>query len=208
MKAPFPYFGGKRRIASKVWQALGDVDHYIEPFFGSGAVLFSRVDWQGKTETINDKDAFISNVWRSIKYQQPDKTATYCLYPIHHSELIARKKFIFKNKERLYRNIIANPDFYDARMAGYWIYAASLSNNNQIPSISNNGKGVFRSEVNDIQLYFNKLSSRLSKVRVCNGDWNQILGGNWQDKSWKSVGIFLDPPYKNFENLLRFNYEN
>jgi len=37
--APFPYFGGKRKIASVVWEYLGDPKTYIEPFFGSGAVL-------------------------------------------------------------------------------------------------------------------------------------------------------------------------
>lgn len=36
------YFGGKSRIASEVWARFGDVTSYIEPFFGSGAVLLSR----------------------------------------------------------------------------------------------------------------------------------------------------------------------
>lgn len=45
LAAPFPYFGGKARIADRVWQALGKVDHYLEPFFGSGAVLLRRPDW-------------------------------------------------------------------------------------------------------------------------------------------------------------------
>lgn len=35
----FPYLGGKSRIASQVWAALGDnIDNYIEPFCGSAAV--------------------------------------------------------------------------------------------------------------------------------------------------------------------------
>ena len=39
MKAPFVWFGGKRRVAPEVWAALGDVPNYIEPFAGSLAVL-------------------------------------------------------------------------------------------------------------------------------------------------------------------------
>ena len=35
MKSPFIYFGGKRKVAPMIWDALGDVDNYIEPFFGS-----------------------------------------------------------------------------------------------------------------------------------------------------------------------------
>ena len=41
-KAPFPWFGGKARIAAQVWQRFGDVRNYVEPFFGSGAVLLNR----------------------------------------------------------------------------------------------------------------------------------------------------------------------
>lgn len=39
LKSPFVWFGGKRKVAPQVWEALGDVDNYVEPFFGSGAVL-------------------------------------------------------------------------------------------------------------------------------------------------------------------------
>ena len=35
MKAPFVWFGGKRRVAPLVWDALGDVDNFVEPFAGS-----------------------------------------------------------------------------------------------------------------------------------------------------------------------------
>ena len=41
-KAPFPWFGGKKHAAPHVWSALGDVDHYVEPFAGSLAVLLQR----------------------------------------------------------------------------------------------------------------------------------------------------------------------
>lgn len=36
-RPPFPWFGGKRKVAPIVWQALGDVELYVEPFFGSGS---------------------------------------------------------------------------------------------------------------------------------------------------------------------------
>ena len=42
MKAPFPWFGGKARIAPMVWERFGNVANYIEPFFGSGAVLLAH----------------------------------------------------------------------------------------------------------------------------------------------------------------------
>ncbi len=42
LKAPFPWFGGKSKVASLVWERFGDVQNYVEPFFGSGAVLLNR----------------------------------------------------------------------------------------------------------------------------------------------------------------------
>ena len=42
LRAPFPWFGGKRRVAPEVWERFGDVPNYVEPFFGSGAVLLGR----------------------------------------------------------------------------------------------------------------------------------------------------------------------
>ncbi len=37
LKAPFPWFGGKSRVAPDVWARFGDVANYVEPFFGGGA---------------------------------------------------------------------------------------------------------------------------------------------------------------------------
>ena len=63
-KAPFPWFGGKSKAAAAVWAALGDVAHYVEPFFGSGAVLLNRPHPANRprvSETVNDLDGFVVN---------------------------------------------------------------------------------------------------------------------------------------------------
>lgn len=49
LRAPFPWFGGKRRVAAQVWEALGAVDNYVEPFAGSLAVLLERPDTRWET---------------------------------------------------------------------------------------------------------------------------------------------------------------
>ncbi len=41
-KAPFPWFGGKSRAVHVIWPRFGQVRNYVEPFFGSGAILFNR----------------------------------------------------------------------------------------------------------------------------------------------------------------------
>jgi len=54
-KTPWPWFGGKAHAA--VWAALGDCNHYVEPFAGSLAVLLRRphpCNREYYIETIND----------------------------------------------------------------------------------------------------------------------------------------------------------
>lgn len=42
LRAPFPWFGGKSLAAETIWQALGNVPNYVEPFAGSLATLLGR----------------------------------------------------------------------------------------------------------------------------------------------------------------------
>ena len=37
-----PVVWGKSRVADLVWKRFGDTPNYVEPFFGSGAVLLKR----------------------------------------------------------------------------------------------------------------------------------------------------------------------
>ena len=60
LTAPFPWFGGKSRVADIVWDRFGDVANYVEPFFGSGAVLLARPH-PPRIETVNDLDCMVAN---------------------------------------------------------------------------------------------------------------------------------------------------
>lgn len=149
LKAPFPYFGGKRAVAKHVWAALGQPKHYLEPFFGSGAVLLARLGYLPGThiETINDADGYIANVWRSLQFS-PDVVARWCDWPVNHADLAARKAALIKNEGRLLEGLAANPEWHDPVMAGYWIWAAScwigcgLTRLGQIPHLAGSGMGV------------------------------------------------------------------
>lgn len=33
MKSPYPYFGGKSKVADEVWRRFGKCDTYVEPFY-------------------------------------------------------------------------------------------------------------------------------------------------------------------------------
>ncbi len=90
--APFPYFGGKRRIAQMVWQHFGDVPNYVEPFAGSLAVLLGRPT-PAHTETVNDKDAYLANFWRAIQHA-PELVAMHADWPVNEADLHARHRWL------------------------------------------------------------------------------------------------------------------
>lgn len=120
--APFPYFGGKRRVASVVWERFGDVKNYVEPFFGSGAVLLSR-ETPCKTETVNDADGLLVNTWRAMR-ADPDKVAEFADWPVSEPDLTARHLWLVNRRESLSKALEADPEWYDAQAAGWWVWGA------------------------------------------------------------------------------------
>ena len=75
--APFPYMGGKSRVAADVWARFGDVPNFVEPFCGSAAVLFKRPvehEWWERIETVNDYDGMVANFWRVQIVKYADRT--------------------------------------------------------------------------------------------------------------------------------------
>jgi hypothetical protein len=75
LRAPFPFFGGKRSAAGKIWGLLGNVDNFIDPFCGSLAVPLARPD-PPRTVTLNDPSALLDNAWRSTHPERGDPGGT------------------------------------------------------------------------------------------------------------------------------------
>lgn len=120
--APFPWFGGKRRVADVVWQRFGDVPNYVEPFFGSGAVLLNRPEThRNSKETINDKDGYVSNFWRAVQHD-PEQTAFYADNPVNENDLHARHSWLVGQRDTLTARLEGDAEFYDAKIAGWWVW--------------------------------------------------------------------------------------
>ena len=128
-KAPFPWFGGKRRAAPAVWAALGDVDHYVEPFAGSLAVLLERPHEPNRTyhsETVNDLDAMIVNFWRAIQ-SHPDATAEAASWPVSEFDKHARSCTLLAWREsEAGARLAGDATWCDPLMAGWWVWCVSV----------------------------------------------------------------------------------
>lgn len=121
MKAPFPYFGGKSKIADEVWRRLGNIENYVEPFFGSGVVLLNSPWPSGRCETVNDMDGLVSNFWRAVT-AEPERVAEFADWPVNENDLHARHAWLVGQKDSLQARLEGDPDFYDSKVAGWWCW--------------------------------------------------------------------------------------
>jgi hypothetical protein len=118
--APFPYFGGKRKIASDVWARLGSPRQYIEPFCGSAAMLLAAPA-PAPLEVVCDQNGFIANFWRATKFQ-PDKVAGWADYPVSHIDIGARHAWLTDRRADLGARLQDCEWPGDAKAAGYWLW--------------------------------------------------------------------------------------
>lgn len=223
LEAPFPWFGGKHDVAPDVWAALGDVAHYIEPFFGSGAVLLQRPD-RARIETVNDLDGMVANFWRATKHD-PEAVADHADWPCNEADLHARHIWLVGERERITDRLMGDSDWFDAKAAGWWLWGAcnwigsgwcsgrgpwtaidgEIVDMRQLPHLSSaqgvnrklphlsDGRGVNRKLF--ILQWIKSLHDRLRDVRVACGDWTRVTGPSVVSAGGGICGVFLDPPY-------------
>ena len=218
MKSPFPYFGGKSKVADAVWERFGEVRNYVEPFFGSGAMLLGCPLVELPTETVNDADGLLANFWRALQ-AEPEAVAEWADWPVNECDLHARHAWLVERKDSLQARLEGDPDFYDAKIAGWWVWGIScwigsgfcsgkgpwqvreVDGVRQLVHVGSEGRGVNRKLVHvgdegreDLINYFNQLAGRLRRVRVCCGDWSRVCGPSVTFKHGLTA-VFLDPPY-------------
>ena len=121
--APFPYYGGKRRAAADIWERFGDPTVYVEPFFGSGAVLLHRDDPCSR-EIACDIDGHVVNFWRAVR-GAPDEVAYWADYPTYHHDLTARHRWLVATQPERDPHLRNDPDWFDAKAAGWWVWGIS-----------------------------------------------------------------------------------
>lgn len=219
LKAPFPWFGGKSKVAHVVWRAFGDVPNYVEPFAGSLAVLLGRPNGAGKIETVNDLDCYLANFWRAVQ-KDPEGVAAHCDWPINEADVHARSTRMAVEIEEFRAWMHSDPDYYDIKRAGWWVWGVSSSidgnwlraNSNAkpriigwskgqgvhgsrgaLPALGTSGRGVHSPERAALVDWMGDLATRLRRVRVACGDWSRVVTGAVTGQSNKSDNMGMRP---------------
>ncbi len=208
LKAPFPWPGGKSRVAPLVWERFGNVSNYVEPFFGSGAVLLGRPGGAAGIETVNDLDGFVANFWRAVS-ADAETVWEWADTPVSECDLHARHLWLLDRKAGLAERLMGDPDWFDAQVAGWWVWGicswigsgwcsgsgpwVSVDGVFMKPDDAGQGVNRQRPHLGDAGP-LTDLAVRLRDVRVCCGDWQRILGPTPTTKLG-TTAVFLDPPY-------------
>ncbi len=204
-RSPFPYFGGKARVAPEVWRRFGDVKNSVEPFFGGGAVLLNRPRWSpSKLEIVNDIDALLTNFWRAIKLH-PRKVAKAADYPISELDLYARMNWLMEKRESIAERLREQEAWCDPTVAAWWVWGITQHigggwcrfQSRARPCIE--GRGIHRLEydrprADRLREEFGLIAQRLEHVRILCGDWSRAVTHCVTDR-YGVTGILLDPPY-------------
>ena len=122
LKAPFPAFGGKSKVADLVWSRIGDVDNFIEPFCNSAAVLLVRPSTP-RVETVNDLNPYIANFWRATSID-PEAVVEACDWPVNETDLHSRHRWLVLSDAAVEfrERMKADPKYFDAEIAGWWVW--------------------------------------------------------------------------------------
>lgn len=223
LRAPFPYFGAKSRIADVVWKRFGDTQNYVEPFAGSLAVLLARPT-SPKTETVNDLSGLLTNFWRAVQ-ADPNGVAEVADWPVNEIDLHCRHAWLVAQEASLTELLMGDPEYYDVKIAGWWLWGVSAwlgtdwctgngpwilkesrlqqrsdpsipGAKKQLPLLSVRGTGAHQVSLQNGKLgeLLVELSTRLRHVRVACGDYKRVLTTSVTHYHGLTA-VFLDPPY-------------
>lgn len=204
LRAPFPYPGGKSRVAEVCWRAFGhDVPTYIELCGGSLAILLGRPGGAGKYEMVNDASGFVANAWRAMKLR-PAETAAHADHPPCELDLKARSAMLRDWSPGLVERLTADPEWCDPKAAGWWIWCQSVAvapESGRVLTAINKGIRHGISAVSGLPIadWFAMLARRLRTVSIACGDWSRVATPSalgFSNTGTTPTAVFADPPYR------------
>lgn len=227
LRSPVVRFGGKSRVASIVWERFGDVPNFVSPFFGSGGVELARPH-APRVETFGDADCMIANFFRAVT-ADPESVARHADWPANEADLVARRKYILERRPAVREACLADPRYYDAEIAGWWVHGVSCaiadsfdrSGETCMPDVPAT-RGVNRRALkgrakhsasegcgfSTVVEWLCAIRDRLRGATFICGPWERITGATVMGlvPSARATGMsptaaFFDPPYPGHEDV-------
>lgn len=182
MKPPVSYYGGKMRMAPWIASLLPPHRVYLEPFFGSGAVLFAKRPVTH--EIVNDVDGNVVNFFKVLRDQPADFLSACELTPYA--------------KDEFRGAVIAGQEIDDVERARRWWVrcqqgfnqCATESSRSSWATSSARGSNMATSQRRSLQRFM-PAAARLAEVSIENDDACVFI----ERYAREQTVIYADPPY-------------
>lgn len=182
MKAVVKYPGSKWGIAEWIISFFPEHHSYLEPFFGSGAVLFNKQ--RSNIETVNDLDGNVVNLFACIR-EDPEKLAR-SIYLTPYSRQVYEKAFRETPRDRFEAAL----NFYIRLNMGH-----GFRTNGEKVGWKNDVQGRERSYASqdwcNLPEKIMQAAERLRGVQIENKPALELINRF----NYKNVLVYCDPPY-------------
>lgn len=185
-KPPAPWFGGKRLLAGRLNEIIGDIPHrlYAEPFIGMGGVFFRRTRLP-PVEVINDYSGDVATLFRILQR--------------HYPQLMDVLKFQITSRREFDRLRAADPaTLTDLERAARLLYLQRLAFGGKVSgrNFGVDRHGPARFNVLRLASVLEDVHERLAGVTIENLPWKAFV-----DRYDRAETLFyLDPPYYGCED--------
>jgi len=169
---------GKSAIADKLAAMLPPHKVYVEPFVGSGAVLFAKE--QAEVEVVNDFDPEIAEAFRSLKAMTPEKLRR-----------LARMNWTSSRES--WKRIRDSKPKDDVGRLHRFLYLARFSYGNMRGKswdVSSGGQ-VYTTVLTRIERHL----ERCKRLHIYSGDYEAVV----RKYDGPDTVFFFDPPYAGYD---------
>ena len=167
--------GNKKRIAAEIIQYFPEHKIYIEPFFGSGGMFFSKP--KAKYNIVNDLDSDVFNLFQVVMNQKEELEKAFYMMPIHSDFLDYWKK-----------NLETDP----IKKALRFLFLSNLT-------MLGKGSGMRYGTENPKDVLYDNLKETfklINDVQFTNKDFIKFFA-ILRERNFEQSFIYADPPYIN-----------
>jgi DNA adenine methylase len=202
MRPLLTYYGGKQKLAPLILSFIPKHNLYCEPFFGGGAVFFTKEP--SELEVINDTNGDLINFYKVVqhdfkKLQKLIKATLHSREAHHEARIIISYPKLFNAIQRAWAIWVLANQGYSSRLDSPWGYDRKRNTS---------AKRLSKKRIRFTEEYV----TRLEKIEVENTDALEVI----KTRDSKESFFYCDPPYFNagmghydayteqdFENLLK-----
>lgn len=192
---PLKWHGGKYYLAPKIIELMPKHIHYVEPFFGGGAVLLQKSS-KGVSEVVNDVHMELTNFWRVLQDVRKFKKFKRIIEAVPFSQVewndsLVRSKDMTRQAVNFF---IRCRQSRAGKLSGF----ATLSRNRTRRQM-NEQASSWLTAVDGLD----EVAARLKRVVILNDDAKKVILSQDGDNTL----FYLDPPYVHETRVTTADYD-